>query len=374
MKRIAFFSTMSEVPWGGSEVLWSRAAQRLAGEGVRVAANTVWWPQTPGAIAELRRSGVRWFPRKPTGRRMNPRTRVEAWARTADWQRRSWLRRFGADFMVISQGCHIAGHNVARVCRKKGIPYAMIVQSASEGDWPDDGDAEKLAQAYENAAMVFFVADENRKLTETQLGLRLPRFEVVWNPFQVDYDARPPWPDESGELRLACVGRLEPRAKGQDLLFGVLRREKWRNRPVSVSLFGHGGNAIQLQKLARRDGLDNVHFAGFSTDIEALWSSHHALVLPSRYEGTPLVVVEAMLCGRPCIVTPAAGRNLVSDGASGFVAQAPTVDLLDDAMERAWQQRDSLKQLGQRAASSIRDVLPRDPVGQLAEKLLALCP
>ena len=56
-----------------------------------------------------------------------------------------------------------------------------------------------------------------------------------------------------------------------------------------------------------------------------IWAEHHALVLPSRFEGMPLVVVEAMLCGRPCIVTDVGGNaELIRDGINGFLAKAPT--------------------------------------------------
>ena len=70
-------------------------------------------------------------------------------------------------------------------------------------------------------------------------------------------------------------------------------------------------------------GLEKVTYGGFTEDVESIWASHHALVLPSRSEGLPLVVVEAMLCGRPAIVTDVAGNaELIQDGVSGFVAAA----------------------------------------------------
>ena len=91
-------------------------------------------------------------------------------------------------------------------------------------------------------------------------------------------------------------------------------------------------------------GLTNVEFAGHQNNIEEIWRKHHALVLPSRFEGMPLVVVEAMLCGRPCIATDVGGnRELVRDGINGFLAKAPTVELLDEAMNRAWDNRGRLR-------------------------------
>jgi glycosyltransferase involved in cell wall biosynthesis len=119
--------------------------------------------------------------------------------------------------------------------------------------------------------------------------------------------------------------------------------------------------------------LKNVELTGFLDDIEGLWSRHHALVLPSRHEGMPLAIVEAMLCGRPCIVTDVAGhRELVQDGVNGFLAKAPTVELLDEAMNRAWECRGRLREMGQRAAADVRAWVSADPAEDFARELMSL--
>ena len=57
-------------------------------------------------------------------------------------------------------------------------------------------------------------------------------------------------------------------------------------------------------------------------------------MLPSRFEGLPLALVEAMLCPRPAVVTNVAGNTeVIEDGETGFVAAAPTAGHLDEAME-----------------------------------------
>jgi glycosyltransferase involved in cell wall biosynthesis len=119
--------------------------------------------------------------------------------------------------------------------------------------------------------------------------------------------------------------------------------------------------------------LNSVVFAGHSADIEQVWGAHHALVLPSRHEGMPLTVVEAMLCGRPCIATDVAGnRELIRHAINGFLAKAPTVDLLDEAMNDAWDARDQLKDMGDTAAADVRRWVSRDPAEDFACELEAL--
>src|SRR5262249_55981873 len=148
-------------------------------------------------------------------------------------------------------------------------------------------------------------------------GRELSNAEVVWNPFNIDYHAAPSWPKsgENGELRLACVARLHPPSKGQDILFEALATPQWASRPWRLYLYGEGPMRNLLERLAQRSGLsDRVVFAGYKT-VEEIWASNHVLVMPSRYEGLPLAIVEAMLCARPVIATDIAGNSeVVEDG------------------------------------------------------------
>jgi glycosyltransferase involved in cell wall biosynthesis len=139
-----------------------------------------------------------------------------------------------------------------------------------------------------------------------------------------------------------------------------------------VNLFGNGSSRTVLERLAKLFELRNVTFGGYQENIEALWSTHHALILSSRIEGMPLALVEAMLCGRPAIVTDVGGNcEMIEDNINGFVAPAPTADLFDEALERAWQRRAEWPALGRSAQLTARKLVPADPGGVMAEKLLA---
>ena len=119
--------------------------------------------------------------------------------------------------------------------------------------------------------------------------------------------------------------------------------------------------------------LKNVSFGGHTSDVEAIWREHHALILPSRIEGLPIVIVEALLCGRPCIVTDVAGNaELLEDNMTGFVAKAPTAEFVDEALERAWARRGDLEMMGREGARRVREEIPRDPAAVFATELLDL--
>jgi glycosyltransferase involved in cell wall biosynthesis len=373
MRKIVFIAANELVKWGGSEVMWSLSAERLASRGAQVHVSVKDWGTSVREVERLRSVGCRVFERpEPSlvqrlSRRLFPR-------RTYAHEHVSALGT-GADLIVISQGGNMDGLQWMEGAKSAGYKYAVISQSASEQWSVDDEQAERLAACYESACAAYFVSEANLSLTRQQFVTPLRHGRVVRNPFNVSYDARPAWPGDPGlGLSLACVGRLDPFQKGQDLLFQVLSLPHWRTRNIRVSLVGSGMFERGLQRLAKDLKLSSVGFLGFVSDIEDVWSKHHALVLPSRFEGMPLALVEAMLCGRTCVVTDVAGhRELVRNGINGFLAQAPTVELLDAAMNRLWDARHNLKQMGATAAEDVRRWVSRDPVEDFVQHLVSLC-
>jgi glycosyltransferase involved in cell wall biosynthesis len=127
--------------------------------------------------------------------------------------------------------------------------------------------------------------------------------------------------------------------------------------------------------MAEKLGLESVRFCGFAADITEIWKTHHALALSSRAEGLPLAQVEAMICGRPPIITPAGGApEIMEDGVSGFLAASASEDAFDAALERAWQRRHEWREIGLRASESVWRHFPKDPCTDFANRLESLMP
>lgn len=370
--RIAFIAANEYVPWGGSEYLWAGAAEKLAQRGVEVRVSVKDWGFPVKQVEHLRAAGCRIFKRPTPSLLRRAARKLPPW-RGHEARHLARVAR-GAGLIVISQGNHNDGLLWMDGARLHGLPYAPIVQALADFWWHEDGTNERLAAAYESARCSFFVSQANLTLARQQFAASLANARVVRNPFNVPYNARPAWPScPSEELRVACIGRLDVGAKGQDILFQVLDRSRWRARNIHVSLFGKGINERALRRWAELLKLPNLTFENFTDDIEKVWSRHHALILPSRLEGMPLVLVEAMLCGRPAIITDVAGaRELVRDNVNGFLAKAPTVELLDEAMNRAWENRHRLKEMGEQAAIDVRKFVGPDPTEDFVCELLAL--
>ena len=374
MRKYLFIMAQAGHPWGGSEPLWASAAEHLVRRGNEVRVSVKDWGKPLPQIEQLRSAGCQIFYHT---HRIPPfvTRQIQKVIRPPDF----WIEHVrkageGVDLVVISQGANFDGLVWMERTRHVGLKYVAIAHSAVVYWWPEDEVAERLAESYEEASASYFVSQAILDLSRRQFGSPLRNAKVVRNPFNVRYDARPPWPANSAEgLALACVGRLDVISKAQDVLLQVLALPHWRERKVRLSLIGTGPNERGLRRMTEQLGLTNVELAGQQNDIEGIWSKHHALVLPSRFEGMPLTLVEAMLCGRPCIVSDVGGnRELVRDGINGFLARAPTVELLDEAMNRAWDNRARLTEMGCTAARDARQFVSRDPGGDFARELEVL--
>src|SRR6185369_15934579 len=121
------------------------------------------------------------------------------------------------------------------------------------------------------------------------------------NAYDCAYHAELPWPNVPSPVSLAMVGPLDAGAKGHNLLIGALDTPVWRERDVCVTLFGRGPSEAALRAECQRRDLRQITFAGHVASTMSIWRSHHALLLPSRYEGQSLAMLEAMLHGRPVI-------------------------------------------------------------------------
>jgi glycosyltransferase involved in cell wall biosynthesis len=368
--RFAFISTMQGWPWGGSEELWSQAATQLKREGHDVRASVRYRQRLSDKFTALAKHGIR----LETHPSYEARRARRVWNKLSLSNRRGYARleRFNPDLVVISQGHNSGGFDWAKICREAAIPYVMIVQCNGEFWWFPEHDVCEAVASYTAARTIFCVARSNLDLLRLQVGEPLLNGEVVCNPYNVSPEPAPAWPHENGTWRLACVARIDLMAKGQDLLLQALARPEWRNRPVELNFFGAGPDGLALRRLCEMLQLNNVRFRGHVNDIRTIWEQNHLLVLPSRYEGLPLALVEAMWCGRPAVVTDVGGNaELCLDDKTGFVAPAATVSSFAHTLQRAWDRRKEWFHLGQAARARVENQIPKDPVALFCERLKA---
>jgi glycosyltransferase involved in cell wall biosynthesis len=372
-KIILFISTMADSPFGGCEELWTQTARLLAKQTVPVAASVRGWPLIDRRIRELSRFGVDVRPR-PFKHSLMSRARRYASGKTQfvfDIERTFGNALVG--LVVISNGATFPPIELVELCIKKNWPFVTIAHQNLPGYWPSDDIAAKLRKALPFARRCFFVCEANRVLAEWKLGCDLDNAEVIRNPVTtIEIKAPIPWPPNAleQELRMACVGNLFPDEKGQDILLEVLANPLWASRNWQLVFYGAGPNRDILERLVERLKLSSkVSFGGYVA-VNSIWRENHLLVMPSRREGLPLTIVEAMWCGRPIVATNVGGiSEVVKDGITGFLAQSAVTQSFGEALERMWAHRSRLQEMGTLASVTIREMIADDPVDVFANKL-----
>ena len=113
--------------------------------------------------------------------------------------------------------------------------------------------------------------------------------------------------------KIACVARIMPEIKGQDVLIAAAKKIS-QNYPEVCFEFAGGvaesekGNYEKLIKQVSSDELDDkVRFLGLISDIPQYLESVDICVIPSREEGFGLSMVEAMSMGIPCVASDIGG-------------------------------------------------------------------
>lgn len=216
--------------------------------------------------------------------------------------------------------------------------------------------SEKIARADQVICISHFARSQSMQHSAPAHWHKFSVVRLGVDPSQFSPAATPqPGPGFS----LLCVGRLTP-AKGQHLILDALATLRNHGIMARLTLVGDGPDRASLEQHCRRLELsDQVRFIGAlnQDEVRPLYRTHDAFILPSFAEGIPVVLMEAMASGLPCITTRIAGiPELIEHEHSGLLTFASDVTGLCDNIQRLAQD-DALRL---RLAENARDKVCAD--------------
>lgn len=133
-------------------------------------------------------------------------------------------------------------------------------------------------------------------------GVDIKRFEPLLTP------------DSNPIFTIGCFGRLS-RQKNQEFALKVLFKLRKQHENVKVLFVGDGEIKSQLQKLARELHVeDALIWHGETRNPEKLYTQCDAVIQPSRWEGCPYTMLEAMASARPVLASPAGAMPHLLNG------------------------------------------------------------
>ena len=134
---------------------------------------------------------------------------------------------------------------------------------------------------------------------------------------------------------IGFLGRLD-RCKGVDLLLEALASLKAKGLRFRLVVGGTGPEEAELKARSEREGqAEDIRWLGWVSDKQSFFSQVDAVVLPSREEGLPVALLEAMSFARAVVVSDCPGMKGVVEGAScGLVVPRGDAVALAGALER----------------------------------------
>jgi glycosyltransferase involved in cell wall biosynthesis len=224
------------------------------------------------------------------------------------WALRTAMRRAAPDIVISTIG-YI---NLGVLLGRSRTSRVIVRESNTPGAAPRG----PLARAFQRFAYALLyrradcvVSPSLPIAEELARDYYVPRslIRVVHNPVDeqaLREAAAPPLRRPGAGRRFVAIGRLS-RQKGYDNLIDVLASGA---DDFHVTVFGDGEDRATLEGQVRARGLAaHITFAGFDPNPAPWVAGADALVLPSRWEGMPNVVLESLACGTPVIATPESG-------------------------------------------------------------------
>jgi glycosyltransferase involved in cell wall biosynthesis len=152
------------------------------------------------------------------------------------------------------------------------------------------------------------------------------------------------------------AGRLEEQ-KGHDLLFEALSTMLKKGLEFTLVVAGEGSRRSWLEQQALSLRLaPRVQFVGQVEDVGSLLAAADAVLLPSRWEGLPLVLLEAMARGRPIVASAVGGvPDVIQDGVNGTLVPPGDAAALAAALEQLHRKADRAFRMGHIAAQTVRE-------------------
>jgi glycosyltransferase involved in cell wall biosynthesis len=165
------------------------------------------------------------------------------------------------------------------------------------------------------------------------------------------------------------IGRMTGQ-KGVDVLLRAFAQVERRHPTVKLILAGDGPDRPSLMRLAKSLGLQRVMFLGWRNDAANILADIDLLVVPSRWEGFGLVVLEAMAMGKPVAASKVSALpEIVVPGETGLLLTPGSTDELAEAMTTVLSDPERAAQMGSRGRER---VVKEFPVERMARRTAEL--
>ena len=193
-----------------------------------------------------------------------------------------------------------------------------------------------FSEIAKNLNEIFVLTKSDKTKFDSEIGINS---RVLYNP--VDETFFVGGRKYKKRHRLLFVGRISMQHKGVDFLIPIMKKVLRKYSDVELTVVGDGPDKDNFQKLVFENKLEEkIRLVGQSSDVKQYYLESDILLVPSRWEGFGVVLIEAMACGTPVIAYENKGPNeIIKNNVNGILIKPYEIDefsneiikLLDDA-------------------------------------------
>ena len=262
--------------------------------------------------------------------------------RRADASYRTWLRRLVVRLAPDIVHAHMHASAVATAAAIEDLSVPLVITEHSEATWRDAGAWNDIARACRRAQAVIGVSQRIADQLLERTRLEPERVHVIHNSVPLPQQWRRIMMRRHFRTRnvVGVVARLLPE-KGVDVFLHAAARVVEELPDSCFAIVGDGPERRRLEEVADELGIRaRVGFLGERCDAALIMRRFDVLCVPSRSEGTPLVVLEAMASGTPMVATCAGGiPEQLRDGHEALLVVPGDSDALAAATVRLLRHR-----------------------------------
>jgi len=251
------------------------------------------------------------------------------------------MRGFAPDIVhTFLIHANIAGRIAARLAR---VPVTLSSVRVAERERR----RHLLMDRWTNGLVTLEVCNSEavKRFMADEAGIPSDRMRVIPNGIEVSGCGAGPLPEWPPVVTF--VGRLHEQ-KGVDVLIRAAARVLKEVPEAVFRIVGDGPKRAELEALTgQEDVAGSVRFEGYVGDVPGVLAASSLLVLPSRWEGMPNAVLEAMACGRPVVCSGVDGcGEVVADGETGLLVPPGDDAALAEAIVTVVKDRERASQMG----------------------------
>lgn len=269
---------------------------------------------------------------------------------------RSLLRRLRPEIVVA----FTTEANVVALMASQALPCRVVISERNQPNRPGLGILHRLARrlSYRRAAAIVMQTEELAAWARERFRTQV---HIIPNPVALNDVAirstRMAVRHHGDTRRIVSVGRLDEQ-KGFDILIDSFAPLALKYPQWSVVIYGEGPQRPELTELIAKRHLErSVALPGLTRDVAGALSEAAFFVLPSRFEGFPNALLEALSSGLPVVATacPGASADILAQGSYGKLVAPDDVPALTEALETMMTKPELRRAYAAKAREALRD-------------------